>query len=239
MDQVKAYSWAEFKGMLESGRHFYSPEVLERSPLDLKKYAAKARDYRHKNPLRTREGRTLDNTSTAIQYALPVGAPGTVTRLHPDSIWPTLIDGTSPPLYYGQPVVIDATTQGVRPLAAGDLTASAFDPYGITVRPFPLQQSTGFPTTSNNSATPPAFGIIDVLTAGGILIQFNVSGSAPVKGAQAYAWAAATSGAHTQGLFETAAGTPGTNTVLIGSIPRTIYQGGWDANNVGELQFHI
>lgn len=231
-------NWKDFKELLSSGNHWYSPEVLEQSGLDLKRYASIARDFRRRNPNRPLgRFRTNDNTVTAIIYQLPSGAPGTVTRLHPDSIWPALIDGSSPPLYYGEGVLIDATTQGVRPLAAGDLTASAFDVYGITVRPFPLQQTSGNLSASFGAGTPPAFGIIDVLTQGGILIQFNNSGSAPVKGAQAYAWAAATSGAHTQGLWETAAGTLGTNTVLVGAPPRTTYQGGWDANNVGEINF--
>lgn len=231
-------NWKEFKDVLASGNHHYSPEVLERSALDLKKYASVARDFRMKNPRHLGRFRTKDNTSTSILYALPAGAPGTATRLHPDSIWPALIDGSAPPLYYGQGVVIDATTQGVRPLVAGDLVSTAFDVYGITVRPYPLQQTSGGMSSSFVNATPPAFGIIDVLTIGGILIQFNNSGSAPVKGAQAYIWAAATSGAHTQGLWETAAGTPGTNTNLAGVPPRTSYQGGWDANNVGEINFH-
>lgn len=227
-------NWKEFKQLLASGRHFYSPEVLERAlGGDLRKYAGIARDYRMKNGKVLGVARTCDNTSTAISYVLPAGAPGTITRMHPDSVWPSLIDGTSPPLYYGEGVVIDPTTQGVRPLAAGDTALT--DVYGITVRPFPLQQTSGGMSASNNSATPPAFGIIDVLTFGGILIQFNASGSAPVKGAQPYAWIAATSGAHTQGLWETASSG---STIAIGTPPRTNYQGGWDANNVGEIDFH-
>lgn len=225
--------WNEFKELLASGNHWYSPEVLERSPLDLRKYAAIARDFKMKNAGRKLGSfRTQDNAATAITFQLPSGAPGTVTRLHPDSIWPSLIDGSAPPLYYGQGVVIDATTEGVRPLAAGDTGLT--DVYGITVRPYPLQQTSGGMSASNNSATPPAFGIIDVLTIGGILIQFNNSGSAPVKGAQPYIWIAATSGAHTQALWETASSG---STIVIGTPPRTTYQGGWDANNVGEINF--
>lgn len=224
--------WNEFKELLASGDHWYSPEVLERSALDIKKYASVARDFRHKNPGRLL-GRfqTQDNTSTAISYVLPAGSAGTVTRLHPDSIWPCLIDGNSPPLYYGEGVVIDASTQGVRPLVAGD--SAVTDVYGITVKPFPIQQSTGGMSAAFGSGTPPAFGVIDVLTIGGILIQFNNSGSAPVKGAQPYIYTGTTSSPHTQGLWETASGT----TATIGTIPSTSYQGGWDANNVGELKF--
>jgi hypothetical protein len=230
-------NWKDFKSILASGSHWYSPEVLEQSTLDLKKYASVARDFRMKNPGRSLgRFRTVDNTSTAILFQLPAGAPGTATRLHPDSIWPCLIDGNSPPLYYGEGVLIDPTTQGVRPLVAGDNGVT--DVYGITVRPFPLQQTTGNLSASNNAATPPPFGIIDVLTIGGILIQFNNSGSAPVKGGQPYIWTAVTSSPHTQGLWETAVGSPTSNTATIGTTPRTTYQGGWDANNVGEINFH-
>jgi len=231
-------TWKELKDLLATGRHYYDPDLLEQSPLGLKRYAAIARDYRRKNggPFMGRTKTRDTVTGTAIQYRMGAGFAGDVNRTHPCSIEPVLIDSSAPPLYYGEAVLIDATTQGVRPLAAGDLTASAFDVYGITVRPYPLQQNTTTP--SIGTATPPTSGLMDVLRSGYIMIQFNASGSAPVKGAQAYVWAAATAAPHTQGLWETAAGTLGTNTVLIGAPPRTTYQGGWDASNVGEISFH-
>jgi hypothetical protein len=229
--------WKEFKELLASGDHWYSPEVLEQSPLDLKRYATAARDFRfHHKGRPLGNFKTRDNTSTAILYQMPSGAPGTVTRLHPDSIWPCLIDGNAPPLYYGEGVLVDPTTQGVRPLVSGDSAATEI--YGITVRPYPLQQTSGNLTASAGSATPPAFGVIDVLRIGGILIQFNNSGSAPVKNGQPYIWVAATSAPHTQGLWETAVGSPTSNTATIGVPPRVGYQGGWDANYVGEINYH-
>ena len=80
-------NWKEFKDLLASGRHFYSPEVLERAlGGELKKYAPIARDYRMRNQKTLGVGRTRDNTSTAIPFVLPVGAPGTVAGV-------TLLEG--------------------------------------------------------------------------------------------------------------------------------------------------
>jgi hypothetical protein len=232
-------TWNELKALLASGRHHYDPDRLEASPLGLKRFAAIARDYRHHNGgMFAGSFRTHDTvTGTAINFRMPAGFPGCVNRSHPASIEPVLIDASAPPLLYGQAVLIDPTTQGVRPIVAGDLTASAFDCYGVTVRPFPLQQATV--TGALYTAVPPTSGVIDVAREAYIMIGFNKSGSAPVKNGQAYVWAAATSGAHIQSGWETAAGTLGTNTVSISVPPRTNYQGGWDANNVGELSFHF
>jgi hypothetical protein len=227
-------TWKELIGVLATGRHHYDPDLLERSPLGLKRFAAIARDYRRKNPAKLLgQGRTHDTvTGTAIQFRMPAGFPGAVNRSHPVSIEPCLIDASAPPTLYGQGVVVDPTTQGVRPLATADQTLT--DVYGVTVRPFPLQQNTTTP--SLYTATPPIAGVIDVMRNGYIMIGFNVSGSAPVKGGSVYIWTAATSGAHIQGSWETA--NPTTNGMACGTAPRTTYQGGWDANNVGELAFH-
>jgi hypothetical protein len=108
------------------------------------------------------------------------------------------------------------------------------DCYGVTVRPYPLQQASTTPAFGN--AAPPTTGVIDVLKNGYILIQFNASGSAPVKNGQAYIWTASTSGAHIVSGWETAA--PSGSGCLIGVPNRTYYQGGWDGSNVGELIFH-
>ena len=227
-------TWNELKDLLASGRHHYDPELLEKSPLGLKRYAAIARDWRRKNGgVFAGSFRTHDTVSgTAIKFRMSAGFPGAVNRSHPASIEPCLIDSSAPPTLYGQGVLVDATTEGVRPFAAGDQALT--DAYGVTVRPFPLQQNTTTPALF--SATPPVAGVIDVLRNGYIMIGFNASGSAPVKGAQVYLWTAATSGAHIQGGWETA--DPTTSGCKIGLAPRTTYQGGWDANNTGELAFH-
>jgi hypothetical protein len=221
-------NWNELKTVLETGRHDYDPESLEQSPLGLKRYAAIARDHRRKTA-----GRTQD-----ISYLgrMPAGFAGAVNRSHPMSIEPCLIDYVAPPLYYGQCVVVDPTTQGVRPLVAGD--SGLTDVYGITVRPFPYQQTTGgsFPLSATiGAATPPVAGFMGILKQGYIMVPINASGNAPVKGTPTYAWVAATSGAHIQGLWEA---TDNGSSIQVGTVPRNVYQGGWDANNVGELIFH-
>jgi hypothetical protein len=220
-------NWNELKAKLETGRHDYDPDLLEQSPLGLKRYAAIARDYKRKMAGRTRDG-------VAFSFRMGAGFPGAVNRTHPVSIEPCLIDASAPPLYYGQGVVVDPTTQGVRPLVATD--SGLADVYGITVRPYPLQQNTATPAFGN--ATPPATGVIDVVKSGYIMVPINPGDAAPVKGGPAYIWVAATSGLHVQGLWETANfGTATTDE--IGTPPRTVFQGGVDANNVGELIFHV
>lgn len=223
-------NWTELKAILASGNHHYDPELLERSPLGLKKYAGIARDRQYGFKGR---GRTRDTvTGTAISYRMLAGFAGDVNRTHPASIEPVLIDASAPPLFYGQGVVVDATTQGIRPLVAGD--QALVDVYGILVRPYPQQQNTTTP--SIGSGAPPLTGVADVLRNGYIMVPINNSGSAPVKSGVVYIWTAATSGAHVQGLFETA--NPTSNGMQVGSSPRTTYQGGWDSSNVGELAFH-
>jgi hypothetical protein len=222
-------TWDELEKTLESGNHHYSPETLERSPLGLERYASIARDYRRRNAGRTRD--------IAIDFRMLAGFAGAVNRTHPANIEPVLIDQNAPPLYYGQGVVIDPTTQGVRPLVAADSGLS--DVYGVTVRPFPISQTSGtLPLSATiGAATPPAAGLMDVLTFGYIMVPFNANGAAPVKGGPAYIWVAATAGVETQGLWTTSNfGTA--DTIQVGTVPRTTYQGGWDASNVGELRLH-
>lgn len=227
-------TWDDLIAKLESGDHHYDPKALELSPLGLGLFADRARDHRRKHGLLLGRARTRDTvTGTAINFRMGAGFPGAVNRSHPASIEPVLIDASAPPTLYGQAVDLDATTQGVRPLAAGDQATT--DCYGITVRPFPLQANTATPTL--NSGTPPIAGLMDVLKNGYIMVGFNKSGSAPVKNGQVYVWTAATSGAHLQGGWET--GAPAGNGCLIGSPNRTYYQGGWDANDIGELVFHV
>jgi hypothetical protein len=219
--------WNELKELLATGRHHYDPDCLEQSPLGLKRYAAIARDRRMKDAGRTRD--------IAIDFRMLAGFAGAVNRTHPASIEPVLIDSTAPPLYYGQGVVIDPTTEGVRPLVAGD--SGLTDVYGITVRPYPISQTTGtLPLSATiGSATPPTGGLMDVLKFGYISIPFNNVDNAPVKGGPAFIWTAVTSGAHVQGLWEA---TDSGSVIQVGTVPRTVYQGGWDANYVGELIFH-
>jgi len=171
----------------------------------------------------------------AITYRMLAGFPGDVNRTHPASIEPVLIDATNPPTAYGQLVVVDATTEGVRPIGAGD--SALTDGYGITVRPWPQQQAaaTNYGAAPFGSVAPPASGIMDVLKQGYIMVVCNnAAANPPVKGQPVYVWYAASSGNHVQGGFEAAA-TSGSTFELPSDVT---WQGGVDANNVAELVYH-
>jgi hypothetical protein len=170
----------------------------------------------------------------AIQFRMQSGFAGDVNRTHPFDIEPCLIDASAPPTAYGQAVVIDPTTQGVRPLVAGDSALTVI--YGITVRPFPQQLRTGGDAGSTlNSGTPPTSGVIDVLRRGFIMVPLP-AGQTPVKGAAVDVWFAASSGAHVQSGFE-AVHTGGSSLTL--AEGQTTFQGGVDSANVAEVAFNI
>ncbi len=174
----------------------------------------------------------------AFLYRMGAGFPGDVNRAHPFSVAAALVDASAPPTQYGQTVLIDATTQGVRPLSTGDQSDSVvLVPYGAVVRPFPLQQSsaTNFGSIGLGVGAPPVSGVIDVLQAGFIMVQLNVGSTAPVKGGRVYIWCAATSGNHLQGGYETAFSSG--NTVELD--PRYTYNGGADASGVAEISFNV
>jgi hypothetical protein len=189
-----------------------------------------------KNPRRHFIGRSRTHDD-AITYRMRSGFPGDVTRTHPAGIEPCLIDASAPPTIFGQPVLVDATTQGVRPYTVGDQSDSvASQPWGFVVRPFPTQQTA---TTNNGQVTPftaaapPLTGELDVMRSGYIMTQLP-AGAAPVKGGQAYVWCAASSGAHVQGGVE-AASSGGNTTKLAGAF----FNGGVDANNIAELFYNF
>src|SRR5262249_49948070 len=145
-------------------------------------------------------------------------------RMHPASIEPCLIDASTPPTAYGQAVLVDGTTQGVRPLVAGDQALT--DVYGITVRPYPTQSNTVTPTF--NTGVPPVTGVIDVLRNGyimGVLGDGTLTGA--LKGGQVYVWTATSSGHHVQGGFE--ASNPTSNGM---AIARCTFNGVQDANGI-------
>lgn len=175
--------------------------------------------------------RTCDISFT---YRMGAGFPGDVNRTHPVSIEACLVDSSAPPTLYGQAVVVDATTQGVRPLVAGD--SALTDIYGITVRPFPIQQqsSTNYGASNIGSATPPTTQPMDVCRSG--YIMSTLSGStAAVKGGTVYVWVAASTGSHIQGNFEAAA--TGGSTI---QLPvKTSFNGPADANGIVEIIYNI
>lgn len=185
---------------------------------------------------REKEGFFCD---AAFTFRMGAGFAGDVTR-NPDSamIEPCLIDVNAPPTAYGQPVVLDPTTQGVRPIVAGDSALTSV--YGFTVRPFPLQPSSAVnfgATTLSGATTPPANGIIDVLRSGYILSALSNPTSVPVKGTAVDVWFAVNSGAHVQGSVE-AVHTGGSSFTIVGATTTT-FNGGPDANGIVEVAFNI
>ena len=181
----------------------------------------------------------MKTRDVAFQFRMGAGFPGDVNRTHPATIEPCLIDANAPPTLFGQAVLVDATTQGVRPLVAGDSGVTVT--YGITVRPYPFQQaSTGSAASGNFGAAaigasgPPASGIIDVLRAGYIMATVP-STQTSVKGGAVYIWTAANSGAHIQGGFE-AVFSAGNTTAL---LPGVTFNGSPDASGNVEIAFNI
>src|SRR5258708_28973564 len=176
--------------------------------------------------------RTLDYGATAIKYRMGAGFPGDVNRVHPASIEPCLIDASAPPFAYGIGVVVDPTTQGVRPIVAGD--SALTDIYGVTVRAFPIQQGSVNPQF--NTGVPPTSGVIDVLRAGYIMVQLgNSTLTGALKGSLVDIWFAVASGAHVQGNFE-ASHTGGSSSSL--ANPESAFNGVQDANGIVELGLH-
>lgn len=176
----------------------------------------------------------MKTRDAAFTFRMGAGFPGDVNRTHPVTIEPCLID-TAPPTAYGQPVLINSATQGVRPFTTGDQSNTVPAGYGITVRPYPAQQSSGsnFGAASFGSATPPTTGVMDVLRAGYIM-GYLPAGGAPVKGGKVYVWAVASSGAHVQGGLE-AAYSAGNTTELLNAT----FNGSPDASGNVEIAFNI
>lgn len=175
----------------------------------------------------------------AFNLRMGAGSPGDITRHNPPgTIEPALVAAITPPTGYGQAVLADGLADNaVRLVQAGDSALTAI--YGITARPFPFQQ----PTASGNYGSI-GFGggvlaiqqPVDVLRSGYILAIINPTGGVqPVKGAAVFVWVAASSGAHVQGSFETAA--TGGSTIALDS--KTTFQGGLDASGFGEIAFNI
>ena len=169
----------------------------------------------------------------AFTFRAGAGFPGAISRQENSSIEPVLIDASAPPLLYGVPVVIDPTTQGIRPIVAGDSALTTI--FGILVRPFPTSQfsvSNFGNTPLGGAGVPPTSGPADVLTRGYIIV--SVVG-ATKKDSLVDIWFAASSGSHVQGGFE-GVHTGGSSL----SLPlNTYFNGVPDANGLVELAFNI
>lgn len=175
----------------------------------------------------------------AFTFRMGNGFPGDITRIEATSIEPCLIDPTNPPLTYGQAVLMNTASGGVRQILASD--SAATDIYGVTVRPFPLQQ----PTATNfgavalaGQASPPVTGVIDVIRSGYVLVNLNNFAAQPsVKGGGVDVWFAATANPNTQSFFN--AVHSGGNSFTITGNTKTTFNGPPDANGFVELALNI
>jgi hypothetical protein len=177
----------------------------------------------------------MKTQDVAFTFRMGAGFPGDVNRTHPASIEPCLIDASAPPTAFGQAVLVDATTQGVRPYASGDQSDTVASGYGITVRPYPFQQSSAsnYGATAIGAGAPPVSGVIDVLRAGYIMANLAAGGS-PNKGDPVYIWSKANSGAHVLGGFETSYSSTNTTKLL-----NATFNGTPDASGNVEIAFNI
>lgn len=167
---------------------------------------------------------------SAFPYRMGAGYPGDINRTHPASVEPAKIDASAPPTGYGQPVLYDATTNGVRPFAAGDQSDTVAKGVGVTVRPYPIAQRSGGDSASFGAATPPTSGPIDILKYGYIMVQLNDVTAVLHKGDPVYVWAVATSTIHTQAGIEAVASAGNTT-----QLKNAYFNGPADANGVAEI----
>lgn len=169
----------------------------------------------------------------AYKYRMGGGFPGDVNRSHPATIESAKVNSTNPPAAYGLAVLADGTN-GVRGMLATDTAVTAI--YGIGVRPFPIQSQSGtnYGASPIGSSAPPTTQPIDVLRAGYIIGTLSGTGT-PTKGAPVFVWIAASSGAHIQGGFETAA----TSGSTIALDAKTTFNGPADANGAVEIAFNV
>lgn len=177
--------------------------------------------------------RTCDSM-TAFAYRMGAGFPGTPNRSHPMSIEPTQMDPDNPVAGFGLACVISAANPNmVRQMAPGDNGLTKI--YGITVRPYPVQQTTGGMNSGFGVGAPALDQPLDVLTSGYIMVP--VFGAA-TKGAPVYVRVAASIDGRPQGGFEVDAD-GADNILLANTIGNIEFNGPADANGYGEVRFRI
>ncbi len=109
----------------------------------------------------------------AFLYRAPAGVPGTVTRLNDSNIEAQIIDSTTPPTIYGNPVKI--VSGKLQPVASGDAATVV---YGFLVRSYPTNSSADPLGTS----TPPTSGVISVMRRGYMTVKL-AQGTGALDGA--------------------------------------------------------
>src|SRR5208337_2818128 len=119
---------------------------------------------------------------TAFTYRMGAGSPGDVTRMHPSSIRSFLnaAAGSNPLTYFGQAALFSSSGNTIRAVNnSGDSGSGgkSVSIAGITVRPFPTQDSGSaspyYGAVAYGGGGPIAGGITDVLSQGSILVTQN------------------------------------------------------------------
>lgn len=170
-----------------------------------------------------RRAKTRD---VAFTYRMGAGFPGDVNKAVGSRIEPCKMDTTDPVDLYGHGCTVNTSANSVRKFKAAD--TSLVKLYGVVVRPYPTQQTTGGMSASMGVGAPPTSGVVDVIREGSIIVK--VVGT-PTKDGAAYLWVAASTGSHVQGSFETSASSG--NTILLSNAR---FNGPPDADGYAELQ---
>jgi hypothetical protein len=149
----------------------------------------------------------LRTTDISFLAQSPLGFIGRLTRTVPaPKVYPYMQDGTNPVASFGLAVM--ATTTNTVRNDAGWRQRAGTSIFGVSVGNFPFQQqsTTNYGAASIGGVTAaPSTGVLDVNKSGSQLVYCN-SAQAPTANltSPVYVWAAASSGVHIQGGFETA-----------------------------------
>lgn len=159
----------------------------------------------------------------AYLLRVPAGIAGDVTRKDQATIEAQVVDSTTPPTRFGEPVKI--VTGKVQPFASGDAASVV---YGFLVRPYPAHSTQdGLGTSTPNTA-----GICNVLVRGYINTLLR-NGTAALNG-QVYVRNANASGLRPIGGIE-ATSDSGNCVAITGAV----FTGAADASGNVEIRFNI
>ena len=175
---------------------------------------------------------------TAYLLNMPSGFPGAMTRQEHATVEGQPINTTSPPLTYGQVVVMDVATGTIRQPTTTDTTGF----WGISVRPYPTQ---GFGPAGSaalsspvGAVTPPTAGAVDVMRRGYILCQLG-GATAAVKGAPVNVWTGATGGGQVTGNVTAVAPAAGSCVALPNAVFMSVQDPGPLSQGLVEVAFNI
>lgn len=136
----------------------------------------------------------------AFGYRMGAGFAGDINRTHPFSVVPGLVNATTPPRRPGDALFVNTADNTLKGAVAGDQNAAATAIYGVAVRSYPTQQSSGGMSSAFGAVSLPTSGIVDAMRSGFIFVKIP-PGVAVTKGGQPYIWCAADSGNLLQGGF--------------------------------------